>query len=126
MSISRNRSWNPATPIPRGSLLSVNTYALQRDTRFYADPERYDPERFSPGWEEPTLRYAYLPFGAGPRVCFGNAFAMMEARLILATVAQRYKLSLEPDQNVVPVQVITVKPRGPVWMKLHRRKMPVR
>jgi cytochrome P450 len=104
-----------------GSLLSVNTYALQRDARFYTDPERYDPERFSPGWEERIPRYAYLPFGAGPRVCIGNAFAMMEARLILATVAQRYKLSLEPDQKVLPVQVITVKPKGPVWMKLQRR-----
>jgi cytochrome P450 len=107
--------------IREGSLLSVNTYALQRDGRFYTDPERYDPERFSPGWEERIPRYAYLPFGAGPRVCIGNAFAMMEARLILATVAQRYKLSLEPNQKVVPVQVITVKPRGPVWMKLQRR-----
>ncbi|HKE24337.1 MAG TPA: cytochrome P450 [Bryobacteraceae bacterium] len=107
--------------IRKGSLLSINTYALQRDARFYPDPERYDPERFSPGWEERIPRYTYLPFGAGPRVCIGNAFAMMEARLILATVAQRYKLSLEPDQKVVPVQVITVKPRGPVWMRLERR-----
>jgi cytochrome P450 len=107
--------------IREGSLLSVNTYALQRDARFYPDPERYDPERFSPGWEERIPRYAYLPFGAGPRVCIGNAFAMTEARLILATVAQHYKLSLEPDQKVVPVQVITVKPRGPVRMKLQRR-----
>ena len=107
--------------IRKGSLLSVNTYALQRDARFYIDPERYDPERFSSGWEERIPRYAYLPFGAGPRVCIGNAFAMMEARLILATLAQRYKLSLEPDQKIVPVQVITVKPRGPVWMKLQRR-----
>jgi cytochrome P450 len=107
--------------IGKGSLLSVNTYALHRDARFYTDPERYDPERFSFGWEERIPRYAYLPFGAGPRVCIGNAFAMMEARLILATVAQRYKLSLEPNQKVVPVQVITVKPKGPVWMKLQRR-----
>ncbi len=112
--------------IRKGSLLSVNTYALQRDARFYIDPERYDPERFSPGWEERIPRYAYLPLGAGPRVCIGNAFAMMEARLILATVAQHYKLSLEPNQKVVPVQVITVKPKGPVWMKMHRRTMPVR
>jgi cytochrome P450 len=107
--------------IPKGSLLSVNTYGLQRDARFYPDPERYDPERFSPGWEERIPRYAYLPFGAGPRVCIGNAFALMEARLILATVAQCYKLSLEPGQKVVPVQLITVKPRGPVWMNLRRR-----
>jgi cytochrome P450 len=107
--------------VREGSLLSVNTYAMQRDARFYTDPERYDPERFSPGWEERIPRYAYLPFGAGPRVCIGNSFAMMEARLILATVAQSYRLSLEPDQKVVPMQVITVKPRGPVRMRLRRR-----
>ena len=107
--------------VPKGSLVSINTYALQRDARFYSDPERYDPERFAPGWEERIPRYAYLPFGAGPRVCIGNAFAVMEARLILATVAQRYKLSLEPNQKVVPMQVITVKPRGPVRLKLRRR-----
>jgi len=104
-----------------GSLLSINTYALQRDTRFYADPERFDPERFSAGWEERIPRYAYLPFGGGPRVCIGNAFAMMEARLILAMVAERYKLTLEPDQKVEPMQVITVKPRGPVRMRVEQR-----
>jgi len=104
-----------------GSLLSINTYALQRDARFYADPERFDPERFSAGWEERIPRYAYLPFGGGQRICIGGAFAMMESRLILATVAQRYQLRLEPDQNVVPMQVITVKPRGPVRMKVEQR-----
>jgi cytochrome P450 len=107
--------------VREGSLLSINTYALQRDARFYSDPERYNPERFSPGWEERIPRYAYLPFGAGPRVCIGNSFALMEARLILATVAQRYQLSLEPGQKVVPMQVITVKPRGPLRMRLRRR-----
>lgn len=108
--------------IREGSLLSINTYAMQRDPRFYDDAERFYPERFSEGWEERIPRYAYLPFGAGPRVCIGNGFAMMEARLILATVAQRYKLSLEPSQKVVPMQVITLKPRGPVRMRLERRE----
>jgi cytochrome P450 len=107
--------------IREGSLLSINTYALQRDARFYDDPERFDPDRFSPGWEERIPRYAYLPFGGGARMCIGSGFAMMEARLILATVAQRYRLSLEPGQKVVPMQVITMKPRGPVRMRVERR-----
>jgi cytochrome P450 len=104
-----------------GSLLSVNTYALQRDARFYDDPERFDPDRFSAGWEERIPRYAYLPFGGGARICIGNAFAMMEARLILAIVAQRFRLVLEPGQHVKPMQVITVKPRGPVRMRVEKR-----
>jgi cytochrome P450 len=108
-------------PVSRGSLVYVNTYALQRDERFFADPERFDPERFAKGWEERIPRYAYLPFGGGPRVCIGNGFAMMEARLILATVAQHYKLSLEPGQDIKPVQLVTLRPNGPVRMRMEKR-----
>jgi cytochrome P450 len=105
-----------------GSIVTVNTYALQRDPRFYADAERYDPERFGPGWEERIPRYAYLPFGGGPRVCIGNGFAMMEARLILATVAQHYKLSLGASAEIEPIQLVTLRPSGPVRMRLERRE----
>ncbi len=105
--------------IPKGSLVMVNTYALQRDPRFFEDPERFDPERFVRGWEERVPRYAYLPFGGGPRICIGNGFAMMEARLILATLAQRCRLSLEPGQTVVPVQLVTVRPKDRVRMRVH-------
>ena len=108
-------------PVSRGSLVAVNTYAMQRDERFFADPERFDPERFAKGWEERIPRYAYLPFGGGPRVCIGNGFAIMEARLVLATVAQRYRLSLEPGQDIKPVQLVTLRPNGPVRMRLRRR-----
>ena len=108
--------------VPKGSLISANTYAIQRDSRFFADPDRYDPDRFAPGWEERIPRYAYLPFGAGPRVCIGRGFAMMEARLILATVAQRYKLSLETDEMITPIQLVTLRPNRPVRMRLDRRK----
>ena len=108
--------------VPKGSLVTVNTYALQRDGRFFSDPEQYDPDRFAPGWEEHIPRYAYLPFGGGPRVCIGNGFAMMEARLILATVAQCYKLSLEPLEEIAPIQLVTLRPSRPVRMKLERRE----
>ena len=108
--------------VPKGSLVTVNTYALHRDPRFFDAPDRFDPERFARGWEDRIPRYAYLPFGGGPRVCIGNGFAMMEARLILATVAQRCQLSLEPFQEVVPIQLVTVRPRGPVRMRLKRRE----
>jgi cytochrome P450 len=111
--------------VPRGSIVTVNPYALQRDPRFYTEPERYDPERFGPGWEERIPRYAYLPFGGGPRVCIGNGFAMMEARLILATMAQHYKLSLEASEEIKPIQLVTLKPSGPVRMRLERRETAI-
>jgi cytochrome P450 len=107
--------------VPKGSLVTVNTYVLHHDGRFFADAERFDPERFSQGWEERIPRYAYLPFGGGPRVCIGNSFAMMEARLILATVAQHYRLRLDPDEPIRPVQLVTLRPSGPVRMRVERR-----
>jgi cytochrome P450 len=107
--------------VPRGSLVTVNIYALHRDPRFFEEPERFDPERFATGWEDRIPRYAYLPFGGGPRVCIGNGFATMEARLILATVARRWRLTLEPGQAVVPVQLVTTRPRDSIRMQLHRR-----
>jgi cytochrome P450 len=107
--------------VPKGSLVAVITYALHRDARFFDDPERFDPERFASGWEDRIPRFAYLPFGGGPRVCIGNGFAMMEARLILATIAQRYQLSLEPGQEVVPMQLVTVRPKNGIRMRLKRR-----
>ena len=107
--------------VPKGSMLLVNTYALQRDSRFFSEPERYRPDRFASGWEERIPRYAYLPFGGGPRICIGNAFAMMETRLILATVAQRYKFSLEPNREIRPIQLVALKPGGTVRMRLAAR-----
>ncbi len=107
--------------VAKGSLITISTYALHRDPRFFPDPERFDPERFGPGWEESIPRYAYLPFGGGPRVCIGNGFAMMEARLLLATIAQRCKLSLEPMAEIAPQQLVTLRPSGPVRVKVQKR-----
>ena len=108
--------------VPKGSIVMISPYALHRNERFFANPEQFEPDRFAAGWEERVPRYAYLPFGGGPRVCIGNAFAMMEARLILATVAQHYKLSLEPNEEVAAVQMVTLRPKGPVRMRLDRRE----
>jgi cytochrome P450 len=107
--------------VPRGSLVTVNTYALHRDARFFEEPDRFKPERFAAGWEDRMPRYAYLPFGGGPRVCIGNGFALMEARLILATVAARWRVTLEAGQTVVPVQLVTTRPKNGIRMQLQRR-----
>lgn len=98
-------------PLPKGSLLFINIYGIHRDARFFSEPEKFDPERFTPENEKFIPKYAYLPFGAGPRVCIGNLFAMMEARLILATIARRYTLSLPPEQKVTPERVFTLRPK---------------
>jgi cytochrome P450 len=81
-------------PLPKDSLVFISPYALHRLPQYYPDPERFDPERFSPEREKELPRYAYIPFGGGPHVCIGNSFAMMEAQLLLATIAQRYRLTL--------------------------------
>lgn len=106
--------------VPKGSLISIHTFTMQRDARFFPEPERFDPSRFQPGWEQRIPRYAYLPFGAGPRVCIGNSFAMMEARLILATVAQQWRMRLEADQEIVPIQLVTVRAKNGIRMRLER------
>jgi len=107
--------------VPKGSLIIISPYILHRDQRFFSDPDRFYPERFAPGWGECIPRHAYLPFGGGPRVCIGNGFAMMEARLILAAVAQHYQFSLETDEVIRPVQLVTLRPSRPVRMKIGRR-----
>jgi cytochrome P450 len=96
-------------PIEAGHVVIVNTYGMHRDGRYFAEPERFDPERFSADNEKNIPKYAYLPFGGGPRVCIGNAFAMMEARLIIATLLPHFHLTLAPDQKVAPQRVFTLR-----------------
>ena len=98
--------------LPRGSVVGVMIYFTHRDPRWWPDPERFDPERFRAENAAAIPRYAYLPFGGGPRVCIGNGFAMMEARLLLATIASRYRLELAPGHVVKPAPLITFNPKG--------------
>jgi cytochrome P450 len=107
--------------IPKGSLIVVSTYALHRDWRFFPEPEQFNPDRFAAGWEERIPRFAYLPFGGGPRVCIGNGLAVMEARLVLATVAQRCKLLLESNTEIAPKQLVTLRPSREVRMRIEKR-----
>ena len=107
--------------LPRGSVVYVLLYFTQRDPRWWSDPERFDPERFRSEHMAAIPRYAYLPFGGGPRVCIGNGFAMMEARLLLATIASRYRLALLPGHTVTPAPLITLNPKGGMPMIVRRR-----
>lgn len=96
-------------PIDKGRVVVLNIYGMHRDARYFPDPDRFDPERFRPENEKNIPKYAYLPFGGGPRVCIGNAFAMMEAKLIVATIARQFRLALAPDQQVAPQRVFTLR-----------------
>lgn len=97
--------------IPAGSMVFICVHQLHRDERFWAAPTEFRPERFLDGEIERVPKHAYLPFSAGPRVCIGNAFAEMEAKLLLASIAQRVELSTVPGHRVEPEPLITLRPR---------------
>ncbi len=109
------------TKIPKGSTILITPWVLHRHRLLWDDPEKFDPERFSPKRSEGRHRFAYLPFGGGPRVCIGMALAMSEAQLILATMAQRYRLKLVPGQHIVLQHRITMRPRDGIQMMLEPR-----
>ena len=107
--------------IPKGSFINVSPWVTQRNPTLWPEPGRFDPERFMPAQVKARSRYAYFPFGGGPRICIGNGFALMEARLILATLAQRYRLALVPGQDIEPLGRITLRPSNGLHMTLQRR-----
>jgi len=86
--------------VPRGCNVLLSPYTLHRKPEYFPDPETFDPDRFTPEREKQLPRYAYLPFGAGPRICLGMHFALMEDQLLLATLAQRVHFSLVPGHLV--------------------------
>jgi cytochrome P450 len=109
-------------PIPKGSQVLIVPWLLHRNPKLWQRPERFEPERFAPARAAERHRFAYIPFGAGPRVCIGAAFAMAEAMLILATLAQRYRLRLVEGFPVEPQGLITLRPRHGMRMTLERRR----
>jgi cytochrome P450 len=107
--------------IPKDSYVLISQWALHRNAHYFENPLQFDPERFSPENEPSIPRHAYLPFGAGPRVCIGNSFAMMEAHLILATVAQRFRLTLPADTAVTLNPQITLSVKDGLPMRVLAR-----
>lgn len=106
--------------IAPGTVISISPWVLHRHRRLWRDPDRFDPARFLPGAEPPD-RYAYLPFGAGPRVCVGAQFALTEATLVLARLLRGFRVQLVGGSDVVPRGLVTTQPDRPVRFLLSRR-----
>lgn len=109
--------------IPKGGIVLLAPYALHRREDSFPEPEKFDPERFTPLREKLLPRYAYLPFGAGPRICLGLYFAMMEGPLVLATIAQRVSFSLIPGQIIEPdpIHYLALRPAHSVNVTVKKR-----
>lgn len=107
--------------LPKGSRVLVNLFNLHRHADFWPDPEKFDPERFAPEKRKAQHRFAYLPFGAGPHLCIGKSFALLEAHLLLIVIAQRYALRHVPGHRVRNHATITLRPRYGMLMTIHPR-----
>ncbi|MBV9689279.1 MAG: cytochrome P450 [Ktedonobacteraceae bacterium] len=109
--------------LPKDATVLVSPYTMHRRPEYFPQPEQFDPERFSPEREKDIPRYAYFPFGGGPRVCIGNHFSMLEGHLLLATLAQRMTFTLVPGQTIrFDIEnTLTLRPKGKVEVIVKKR-----
>lgn len=107
--------------IPKGALVVISPYLLHRHETLWGEPDRFRPERFLPGARETIERYAYLPFGAGPRVCIGQQFAMVEASIVLATLVRTLRFE-HAGEAPIPVHHVTLRPRHGMPMRTMARR----
>ena len=111
--------------IPPGSILFLSPYLTHRHPAFWDHPEHFDPERFSPERSKARPRFAYFPFGGGPRLCVGEAFSTTEMLIVLASTIRRYRLRPVPGCTVEPEGSFTLRPKGDVLMTLEPRRHPL-
>jgi cytochrome P450 len=109
-------------PVPAGTGVAIAQWVVQRDPRWYDAPNEFRPERWEGDLLKRLPRFAYFPFGGGPRQCIGNMFALMEATLVLATVAQHFRLKMVPGHQVVPMASITLRPKTGIPVRLEARR----
>jgi cytochrome P450 len=109
-------------PVKKGMGVAMAQWVVHRDTRWYDSPEEFRPERWEGDFLKTLPRFAYFPFGGGPRQCIGNSFAVMEATLILAAIAQKFRLRLVANHPAVPLASITLRPRHGIRVTLESRE----
>jgi cytochrome P450 len=107
--------------VPKGAPITMVQYITHRHPEFWDDPECFDPERWTPDRAAKRPKFTYFPFGGGPRLCIGNNFALMEAQLILATLAQHYRVQVVPGHPVVPEPLLTLRPKYGMQVTLEAR-----
>jgi cytochrome P450 len=105
-------------PVRPGDTVMLPIYALHRHHMLWPDPDRFDPDRFAPGVKHD--RFAYLPFGDGPRICIGASFALQEAVIVLATLLARYRFTPVPGRQPKPVLILTLRPEGGIWLNVEK------
>ena len=106
---------------PRGAEFVISPWVVHRNPRTFEDPEVFRPERWENDLARRLPRFAYFPFGGGPRVCIGNRFAMMEAKLVLAAAVQRFRFESVPETSVTLLPSATLRPRHGVRLRLGER-----
>ena len=102
-------------------MVFVSPYIQHHDPRWFEEPEEFRPERFSEENEKKIRAHAYIPFGAGPRVCIGSRFTLTEQKVVLTLLAQKCRLTLAPDQKVEMEPLITIRPKGGMRMLITKR-----
>ncbi len=107
--------------LPARTTVLISQFITHRDPRFFPDPLTFDPDRFTPEGKARRTKFTYFPFGAGARQCIGESFAWMEGVLILATLAQKWKLRLVPGHHVEPQPLITLRPKHGMQMEVEPR-----
>jgi cytochrome P450 len=119
--MARNDDELAGIHVKAGTLIVISPYVLHRHRSWGLGADQFDPRRFLPGSREHIDRYAYLPFGAGPRGCIGSVFALQEATLAVAAITRNFELTLQPGHTVWPVHRITLRPGGGLPMLVRRR-----
>ena len=107
--------------IPAGANVVMSTWVMHHDPRYFPDPYKFDPDRWLSEQSQKLPRFAYFPFGGGPRQCIGNSFAMMEATLLLAAIAQRFQFRAVEGHPVVPIPSFTLRPKHGIKMTMQAR-----
>ena len=105
--------------LKRGTVLYMSEWVVHRNPRYFPEPDTFWPDRWNDQYAQQLPRCAYFPFGAGPHVCIGKSFALMESKLILIAILQRYRLSLVDKESIELLPSITLRPSSAVWVNLH-------